>query len=143
MLITYPPSSAKVKNEQSYTSTPPYAFMECAGTMCSNVSAIFTDWWELSLNGCSTTDISKNNHDCVKSTIAEHKVNKETACRHSTLNTNNQIQDSVKIYYMHTETHLTVYVRIIGKLFKCFILYKHFMHNFITFGIPWCPDDDL
>ena len=111
MLITYPPSSAKVKNEQSYTSTPPYAFMECAGTMCSNVSAIFTDWWELSLNGCSTTDTSKYNHNCVKSTIAEHKVNKETAC------TNNQIQDSVKIYYMHTQTHVTLNVRIIGKTF--------------------------
>jgi hypothetical protein len=26
-----PPSSAKVKNEWSYTSTPPYAFMACTG----------------------------------------------------------------------------------------------------------------
>jgi hypothetical protein len=24
-----------------------------------------------------------------------------------------------------------------------FMIYKHFIHNFITFGIPWCRDDDL
>ena len=37
--------------------------------------------------------------------------------RHTPLNTHNQVQDSVKIYYIHTETHVTLNVRIIGKTF--------------------------
>ena len=35
------PSSAKVKNEWSYTSTPRYAFMECAGTTSPYLSHKF------------------------------------------------------------------------------------------------------
>ena len=40
-----------------------------------------------------------------------------SSCRHTPLNTNNQIQDSVKIYYIHTQTHVTLNVLIIRKKF--------------------------
>ena len=54
-MCAHHPSSAKVKDEWSYTSTPPYTFMECAATtlpypnhkfyfLCSRMSALHSPY---------------------------------------------------------------------------------------------------
>ena len=63
-------------------------------------------------------EISNEKYNSVYTSVNDSNTEAMTsAYRHAPLNTHNQVQDSVKIYCIHTQTHVTLYVRIIGKTF--------------------------
>ena len=78
-------------------------------------------------------------HFCKDINHHTNECTTQSACRHAPLNTHNQTQNNVKIYYIHTETHITLNVRIIRKLLNVFYILLTFYVQFYNLWHSFVP----